>query len=89
MYQISRGFVLFRSTVVLLACLAFPACDTIRNGVRHGAKDEPAAEKKKDMEGNEVLGVDAQAPQKFFRSSRLSGGLSDESREIERDLGIK
>jgi hypothetical protein len=88
MFQRSRGFVPFRSALVFLACLVFPACDTIRNSVRHGAKDEPA-ETKKDSEGGDVLGVDSHAPQKFFKPSRLSGGLSDESREIERDLGIK
>jgi hypothetical protein len=47
------------------------------------ASDEPEADK--------VLGVDNQQdkPKGFFKSSRLPGGLSDESRDIEKSLGVK
>lgn len=44
--------------------------------------DEPESSKILDVQS------DAKKSKPFFRGSRLSGALTDEGREIERDLGI-
>ena len=36
-----------------------------------------------------VLDVKSATPKPFFKPSRLTGGLSDEAREIEGDMGIR
>ena len=43
-----------------------------------------------EPESSKILDVqsDAKKSKPFFRGSRLSGALTDEGREIERDLGI-
>lgn len=66
-------------------------CETIRQamGLRtnSGGTGDPA-------DSNEIgedtpLDVKSTRPRAFFQNSRLSGGLSDQAREIERDLGIR
>jgi hypothetical protein len=50
-----------------------------------GSKTEGEAETDKILD----VQSDPAKPQKFFRSNRLSGALSDDGREIERHLGIQ
>ena len=47
-----------------------------------GGEDEPDSTKVLDVQS------DVKKARPFFRPSRLSGALTDEGREIERDLGI-
>jgi hypothetical protein len=77
------------ASVFLAACLVLVGCDATRSRMRHASTNDPPTEKKSEAEGSEVLDVKPQSKLPFFRPSRLPGGMSDESREIERDLGIK
>jgi hypothetical protein len=75
------------SALALGTCLAFTGCETLHHNVHPSASEEPATEAKPETGGNEPR--DVQSPkQSFFKPSRLPGGMSDEGREIERDLGI-
>ena len=68
---------------------AFPfltGCETLKQEVR--TPKEPALEDVAEAAPEEGE-VKSEAPRGFFKSSRLSGALSDEGREIERDLGIR
>ena len=70
-----------------LAC-ALPAlagCEALNRNLRPDPdvtadlKDEPA----------EHPEVKSEAPKGFFKSTRLSGAMSDEGREVEKSLGIE
>jgi hypothetical protein len=73
-------------------CLVFTGCESMRNSLRpkDGHAKETAAKTEHDGEtgSDEVLDVKSSKPSPFFKPSRLSGAMSDEGREIERDLGI-
>lgn len=72
--------------------LTFPGCDWPHQGVRRrGQEPGLAHEGDDDVESTKILDVqsDPLKPKPFFRSSRLSGGLSDEAREIESHVGIR
>lgn len=79
----------FVPALVLGSVLGISGCDSLRHGVR-SEKSESGADHAEAVPsgGNQVLDVRSSSKQPFFRPSRLPGGLSDESREIERDLGI-
>jgi hypothetical protein len=85
-----RGF----STTLLFLGLwpLLTGCESMRNSVRHNDSHakETAAKTEHDGEpgSDEVLDVKSSKPRPFFKPSRLSGAMSDEGREIERDLGI-
>ncbi len=71
---------------LLSAFTFFAGCESLNREVR--PKSEPSLEDVAEaapMEGE----VRSEAPKGFFKSSRLSGAMSDEGREIERDLGIR
>jgi hypothetical protein len=84
--------------ILLTACATLATgCDTLRPSSRKRAEpeavearsvDEPEAV---DFSGSKVPGIDATAkkPTPFFKNSRLSGGLSEEARDIEASLGVR
>ncbi|WP_165248314.1 hypothetical protein [Paludisphaera soli] len=85
--------------ILLTACATLATgCDTLRPSSRKRAEaaepvearsvDQPEAV---DFSGSKVPGIDSTAknPTPFFKNSRLSGGLSEEARDIERSLGVK
>jgi hypothetical protein len=71
-------------------------CDHYKHLVRNddasvSKASEPDATKEKDeVETDKITDVrsDPKKPRPFFGATRLSGAMSDEGREIERDLGI-
>lgn len=75
------------SLLVIVAGLLLVGCDSLHQGVRRPAREEASAGEVA-APGNEVLDVQPQSKKPFFKASRLPGGMSDEGREIERDLGI-
>ena len=87
--------VLVLSTVVL----ASSGCETLHSFRRASDEDDsktrkslsdPTAPKSVDSDVSKLNSVDSDEkdPQPFFKRSRLSGGLSSEARDIEKDLGI-
>ena len=80
-----------------LLLLAFSAlltgCETFRQTLRPGnrtAKPQAAESAGPELQGPDaVLDVKSATPKPFFKPSRLTGGLSDEAREIEGDMGIR
>ena len=66
------------------ACSALTGCELFRHDVR--SKSDGGAP---DDETSRIGEVRSEAPKGFFKSSRLPGAMSDEGREIERDLGIR
>jgi hypothetical protein len=73
------------------ACSAMVGCETLNHGL--GSSKDKQAEKEKQKEkdaeaASEVNEVKSNAPKGFFKSSQLSGAMSDEGRDIERSLGI-
>ena len=88
-----RQAVPFTLGVLLLAS----GCEALnlRRHHRDDALDDKnasaAAAPGSDVESTKILDVqsDSSKPKPFFKSSRLSGGLSDEAREIERHVGVE
>ena len=70
-------------------------CESLRSSTRKhadGAADEAVDRVGAvESEASKVLAVDSDAknPTPFFKNNRLSGALSDEGREIERNLGVR
>ncbi len=77
-------------------CPALAGCDPLLHNLRQRDRDrDPDVTKTSavadEVESTKILDVQSEPSQKkpFFKSSRLSGGLSDESREIESHFGIR
>ena len=84
--------------LVLSALSVFSAgCERYKHIVRNedatlSKTPAPDAKSEKDeVETDKINDVrsDPKKPRPFFGSTRLSGAMSDEGREIERDLGIQ
>ena len=85
-----RGFAL---KMGLLVSITFGAGCQSEHGMLRKAKVAQETESKEsptevESESSKILDVSSDKPKPFFKSSRLSGAMSDEGREIERDLGI-
>ncbi len=65
-----------------LLCL-FPALSGCESMKEHRKQSDEAAKTT-----DESSQADATKPSSFFKPTRLSGGLSSESRDIERQLGV-
>ena len=85
-------------SLFVLGSLLFAAgCESL-NLRRHSRRQETdedvalasASTPKEEVETDKILDVQSEpsSPRKFFRGSQLPSGLSDQSREIERDLGV-
>ncbi|MBY0398479.1 MAG: hypothetical protein K2X91_18695 [Thermoleophilia bacterium] len=93
----SRFLVRFGKLVALSALtLAAAGCESMRQSMGLRSAETDAAVDLADRPGGEPapgidtpLDVKSEKPAPFFKNSRLSGGLSDQAREIERDLGIR
>jgi hypothetical protein len=77
--------------LLLLSVPALTGCESLRQGLHDG--ESVRDDHKGDGGGSktdEVLDVQSSQdkPKPFFKSTRLPGGLSSESRAIERDMGI-
>jgi hypothetical protein len=90
-----RGFI---STLLMLGTTG---CETTRSFLHRDKDDDVVAKKDRDTndpasprsvssDSNKIDSVDSTDKERkpFFKSDRRPGGLSSESREIERDLGI-
>lgn len=70
-----------------LAC-ALPAlagCESLRRNLR----PEPEITADATEKPAEHPEIESEAPKGFFKSTRLSGAMSDEGRDIEKSLGIE
>ena len=86
------------SAIVSLGCVvpALAGCDCLHN-LRHqdSSSGDPnvkqTSAESSESDSTKILDVqsDPAKSKKFFQSSRLPSGLSSESRDIERDLGIQ
>lgn len=70
---------------LLCACPALQGCETLHHELRWKAKDTEPADDGDSKEG----AVNSEPSKGFFHNTRLSGALSDEGRDIERNLGVK
>lgn len=77
------------------SCALLAGCETLHQALRPKDKDRDpgvahASAEAAEPETNKILDVqsDPKDPKPFFRSSRRSGALSSEGREIEGSLGI-
>ena len=87
--------------LILLGALSVaPGCESLnlrrqcQNGDCQAARASstaPSTVSAGEAESSKVLDVQSEPskPQPFFKSSRLSGGLSNEAREIERHVGVQ
>ena len=85
-----RGLAVKMGLLVSIASLA--GCQS-EHGLLRKAKLAQETESKEsptevESDSSKILDVRSDKPKPFFKSSRLSGAMSDEGREIERDLGI-
>lgn len=79
---------------LILACAGstLTGCEWLDHNLRSRAKDDDLiaagseSESKSKSEG--VIGAGPEAQGDFFKSSRLSGAMSSEGREIEKSLGV-
>ncbi len=67
------------------ACPALAGCESLHHGLR---KDSDATANAVDHPA-EHPEVKSEPPKGFFKSTRLSGAMSDEGRDIEKSLGIE
>ena len=72
------------------AGMVLPGCEALRHDLRRDSDDDkPAhADSKSDSDSDSDSASQPTASKGFFKSSRLSGAMSSEGREIENDLGI-
>ena len=70
-----------------LACAspALAGCETLR----HGLRPDPDTTANIEDQPAEHPEVKSEPPKGFFKSTRLSGAMSDEGRDIEKSLGIE
>ena len=73
------------SLALACACPALAGCESLR----HGLRPDPDATANAVDEPAEHPEVKSEAPKGFFKSTRLSGAMSDEGRDIEKSLGIE
>ena len=74
------------SLALACACPALAGCESLRHGSsprsgRHGERGRTSPAEHPE--------VKSEAPKGFFKSTRLSGAMSDEGRDIEKSLGIE
>ena len=90
----NRRFFGVALTLVCCSCVTLAGCEWLHQGLRSKSDRDPAVAhasgESVESEGDKILDVrsDSKKLKPFFRSSRLSGGLSSEAKEIENDLGI-
>ena len=53
------------------------------------AKESKETASEVETESSKILDVSSDKPKPFFKASRMPSGLSDEARDIEKDLGIQ
>ena len=83
----SLRFVTNWFAVAVGSCLVIAGCQTPRSSASRSPSVDEAVDARPEAGSNEPR--DVQSPkQGFFKSSRLPGAMSDEGREIEKDLGI-
>ena len=72
----------------ILACAAavLPGCETFQHGLRPRSQSDATEAMATDTKADEP--GEPGATKGFFKSSRLSGAMSSEGRDIERSLGI-
>ncbi len=87
-------------TICLGAAFAgFAGCDTLRpwhrtaddDPARASDPDDPSKPKAVDSDASKIFGVDSDSnsrPKSFFSNSQRRSGLSSQSRDIEKDLGV-
>ncbi|MGE3821657.1 MAG: hypothetical protein AB7I30_19775 [Isosphaeraceae bacterium] len=77
--------------VLLGASSTLIGCESIRQslGLRTNGTESTIPAEEEEIGVDTPLDVKSARPRAFFQNSRLSGGLSDQAREIERDLGIR
>lgn len=64
-------------------------CEELHHGLKARSDDQARVEPGEDEEEPKDKVLDVQSERKpFFKSTRLSGALSDEGRDIERSLGV-
>lgn len=75
--------------LVLLACAVpvLSGCEWIDHNVRPRASDDEP--RLSDEPASPEAASDTEVAKGFFKSSRLSGAMSSEGRDIERSLGIQ
>lgn len=80
----------FRLGLALVcACSALSGCDLLRHEQRVKSDELALAREHEHEERTEKAGaVESEPPKGFFSKSRLSGGLSSEARDVERNLGV-
>jgi hypothetical protein len=72
---------------LVCACSSLSGCELLDHEKR--SKSNDAVHEREHEDGADKVGAVESAPPKgFFSGSRLPGGLSSESREVERNLGI-
>jgi hypothetical protein len=74
---VKRSFLRLGLAAVAAAALV-AGCETLDHARRPRTQDNATAETEEEREAN-----------RFFKSSRVSGAMSSEGREIERSLGIQ
>jgi hypothetical protein len=72
------------SLALFVASSILAGCENFHHGLHSKANE--AKDDSKDS--NSVIGVEPGSTQPFFKPSRLPGAMSDEGREIEKNLGI-
>jgi hypothetical protein len=65
---------------LISACSFLAGCESLGHGAKSKASEDSIADK--------VDSVKPEPSKGFFKPSRLSGAMSSEGREVERDLGI-
>jgi hypothetical protein len=77
-----KGRILPRVLAIVCAAALLPGCEMLRHNLRPRSDDDTArVDDAKSEESIEAKG--------FFKSSRLSGAMSSEGREIEQSLGVR
>jgi hypothetical protein len=70
---------------LVCSCIGLGGCELLD----HEKRSKSNAAVHEHEEGAEKVGAVESAPPKgFFSNSRLSGGLSSEARDVERNLGV-
>jgi hypothetical protein len=65
-------------------CPALVGCEWLHHGVR--SHSDATANEASDP--SKVEEIKSEPPKGFFKSTRLSGAMSDEGRDIEKSLGV-
>ena len=69
-------------------CLGVLGCKSLHEQLRPHVEHSEGDDASRPL-GDEVRDIKSPEKAPFFKPSRLSGAMSDEGREIERDLGIR